>query len=86
MVHCLDARARRVDKMRPEQDQSTNFLTQENEMKEVRTFAMQKTTKNTVQYMEVAAAGKPQVIGTLYVQKAALEGEPAEITVTVEAK
>lgn len=53
-------------------------------MKEVRKFLMQKTTKNTVQYMEVAEGDKAQVIGTLYVQKAALEGEPSEITVTVE--
>jgi hypothetical protein len=46
-------------------------------------FEMEKETKNTVRYAEVAA-GKPPVIGTLYIQKWALKGSPKKLKVTIE--
>lgn len=45
------------------------------------TFQFEKETKNTVRYKEV---GDNPVVGTLYVQKSAIEGKPpAELTITV---
>jgi hypothetical protein len=44
-------------------------------------FLFEKTTKNTVRYMEIPQLGKSAVIGTLYVQKSAL---PTEIPKTIE--
>jgi hypothetical protein len=49
-------------------------------------FALEKETKNTIRYAEKPEAGKPPVIGTIYIQKWALpEPTPQSITVTVEA-
>jgi hypothetical protein len=54
-------------------------------MKLERAFEVEKETKNTVRYAEVAE-GQPPVIGTIYVQKWALpKGIPEKIKVTVEA-
>lgn len=44
-------------------------------------------TKGTFKMEEVTVGGMPPKIGTLYVQRWALEGkEPTELTLTVEAK
>jgi len=49
-------------------------------------FELEKETKNTIRYTEKPEAGKPPVIGTIYIQKWALpEPTPQSITVTVEA-
>jgi hypothetical protein len=49
-------------------------------------FELEKETKNTIRYAEKPEAGKPPVIGTIYIQKWALpEPTPQIITVTVEA-
>lgn len=54
-------------------------------MKKSATFRVEKETKNTVKFEEVAE-GYPMV-GSLYVQKGAFEGNiPQEITVTIETK
>ena len=48
-------------------------------------FELEKETKNTIRYAEKPEAGKPPVIGTIYIQKWALpEPTPQSITVTVE--
>jgi hypothetical protein len=44
-------------------------------------FLFEKTTKNTVRYMEIPQEGKTAFIGTLYVQKSAL---PAELPKFIE--
>jgi hypothetical protein len=47
-------------------------------------FEMERETKNTVRYAEVAESGQPPRIGTLYVQKWALgEPPPERLTVTI---
>ena len=38
------------------------------------TFMRERDTKNTVRFQEVPEAGAAPIIGTLYVQKAALQG------------
>jgi hypothetical protein len=48
-----------------------------------REFEIEKETKNTIRYTEVAA-GQPPVIGTLYIQKWALQGSPKKLKVTIE--
>lgn len=53
-------------------------------MKVTRQFNLEKDTKNTGKYQEVAEGGA-EVIGQLYVQKSAFTlGLPKTITVTVE--
>ena len=47
------------------------------------TFQMEKETKNTIRYAEVAE-GQPPVIGTLYVQKWAVKGTPQKLMVTID--
>jgi hypothetical protein len=54
-------------------------------MKVERVFEVEKETKNTVRYAEVAE-GQPPVIGTIYVQKWALKEIPKTIKVTIEAE
>ncbi len=48
------------------------------------TFALDRPTKNTVRYAEVSDS---PIVGTLYVQKTAIEkmGNPKSIKVTIEA-
>ena len=48
------------------------------------TFELERETKNTYRFQEVAK-GTPPVIGTLYVQKWAFESTPQSITVTINA-
>ena len=49
-------------------------------------FELEKETKNTIRYAEKPEAGKPQAIGTIYIQNWALpEPTPRSITVTIEA-
>jgi len=50
-----------------------------------RTFEMEKETKNTIRYTEVAE-GQPPIIGTVYVQKWAMKGTPKKIKVTLEVE
>ena len=52
-------------------------------MKVERVFEIEKETKNTVRYAEVAE-GQPPVIGTIYVQKWAMTGIPKRVNVTLE--
>ena len=52
-------------------------------MKLERVFEVEKETKNTVRYAEVAE-GQPPVIGTIYVQKWAIKGIPKKIKVTLD--
>lgn len=47
-------------------------------------FALERETKGALRYNEVEEAGKPPVIGTLYIKKYAVVGQPQRITVTVE--
>ena len=54
-------------------------------MKVERTFEMEKETKNTIRYTEVAE-GQPPIIGTVYVQKWAIKGTPKKIKVTLEVE
>ncbi len=53
-------------------------------MKLVRPFELEKETKNTVRYQEQAPEGQPAVIGTIYVQKWALQGIPKKVKVTLQ--
>lgn len=46
------------------------------------TFKKEKETKNTVRYQEQSDPGKPQIVGTLYIQK--WVGSPDSIKVTIE--
>ena len=55
-------------------------------MKVERVFEVEKETKNTVRYTEVAEEGQPPVIGTIYVQKWALKGIPKKVKVTLETE
>lgn len=48
------------------------------------TFELEKDTKNTYRFQEVAK-GSPPVIGTLYIQKWLFESAPTTITVTITA-
>jgi len=48
------------------------------------TFELERDTKNTYRFQEVAK-GAPPLIGTLYVQKWAFETKPQTITVTIKA-
>jgi len=53
-------------------------------MKIVAEFELEKTTKNTVRYSEVAEEGRPPTIGTIYLQKWALDPNPQnKLTVTI---
>ena len=54
-------------------------------MKLERVFELEKETKNTIRYAEVAE-GQPPVIGTIYVQKWALKGIPKKVKVTLEVE
>jgi len=49
------------------------------------TFELERDTKNTYRFQEVAK-GEPPLIGTLYVQKWAFEGTPKSITVTIKTE
>jgi hypothetical protein len=50
-------------------------------------FEIERETKNTVRYAEVAESGQPPRIGTLYVQKWALGKSPPErLAVTIAAE
>jgi hypothetical protein len=53
-------------------------------MKIERDFELEKETKNTIRYAEVAQEGQPPVIGTIYVQKWVLKGTPKKLKVTVD--
>jgi hypothetical protein len=53
-------------------------------MKRIVEFAFEKETKNTMRFAEVVAGDEPAVIGTLYVQKAALPADAKRLTVTLE--
>ncbi len=44
----------------------------------------EKETKNSLRFQEVEEKGQAPRIGTLYVKKYAVDGRPAELTVTVE--
>lgn len=44
-------------------------------------FLFEKTTKNTVRYMEIPQTGQSAVIGTIYIQKSAL---PKDLPKTLE--
>ena len=48
------------------------------------TFELERDTKNTYRFQEVAK-GEPPLIGTLYVQKWAFENKPQTITVVIKA-
>jgi hypothetical protein len=52
-------------------------------MKIERDFELEKETKNTIRYAEVAE-GQPPIIGTLYVQKWALKGSPKKLKVMID--
>lgn len=54
-------------------------------MKIERTFEVEKETKNTIRYTEVAE-GQPPVIGTIYVQKWALKETPKKLKLTLESE
>ncbi len=55
-------------------------------MKIERTFEVEKETKNTIRYTEVAE-GQPPVIGTIYVQKWFLKEEtPKKLRLTLESE
>ncbi len=48
-------------------------------------FEQEKETKNTIRFQEVPEAGKPPVIGTLYIQKWAIGQEvPQTLSVKIE--
>ena len=53
-------------------------------MERTLTFELEKDTKNTYRFQEVAK-GAPPVIGTLYIQKWLFETAPTTITVTISA-
>ena len=54
-------------------------------MKIERNFEVEKETKNTIRYTEVAE-GQPPVIGTIYVQKWALKETPKKLKLTLESE
>lgn len=54
-------------------------------MKIERVFELEKETKNTIRYAEVAE-GQPPAIGTIYIQKWALKGTPKKVTLTLEVE
>jgi len=64
-------------------------------MKHVLTFKLERETKGALRYQEVEQNGRPvavdspaddRIIGTLYIRKAALNGQfPPNLTVTLEA-
>jgi len=47
------------------------------------TFELERDTKNTCRFQEVAKGARP-LMGTLYVQKWAFENKPQTITVTIK--
>ena len=51
-------------------------------MERTLTFELEKDTKNTYRFLEVAK-GAPPVIGTLYIQKWLFETAPTTISVTI---
>ncbi len=53
-------------------------------MERTLTFELERETKNTYRFQEVAK-GAPPVIGTHYIQKWAFEATPQSITVTISA-
>ena len=53
-------------------------------MEKTITFELERDTKNTYRFQEVAN-GEPPLIGTLYVQKWAFENKPQTITTTIKA-
>jgi hypothetical protein len=50
------------------------------------TFGFEKETKNTYKFQEVAQAGNPPRIGSLYLQKWNFKTRPEKVKVTVEAE
>ena len=53
-------------------------------MERTLTFELEKDTKNTYRFQEVAKGAAP-LIGTLYIQKWAFEATPKTISVTILA-
>jgi hypothetical protein len=54
-------------------------------MEKTLTFELERDTKNTYRFQEVAK-GEPPLIGTLYVQKWAFKNKPQTIVVTIKAE
>ena len=54
-------------------------------MEKTLTFELERDTKNTYRFQEVAK-GEPPLIGTLYVQKWAFENKPQTIIVTIKTE
>ena len=54
-------------------------------MEKTITFELERDTKNTYRFQEVAK-GEPPLIGTLYVQKWAFEAKPQIIRVTIKTE
>ena len=50
------------------------------------TFELERETKNTYRFAEVVGEDTTPVVGTLYVQKAALNGAHDTLTVTIVSK
>ena len=48
-------------------------------------FEFEKETKNSVRYKEVPEAGKPPIVGSLYVQKW-FAGDAKKISITIDKK
>ena len=49
-------------------------------------FKQERLTKNSVRFQEVVEAGFPYVVGSIYVQKEALDGTPEAIRVTIDVE
>jgi hypothetical protein len=49
------------------------------------TFELERDTKNTYRFQEVAK-GEPPLVGTLYVQKWAFEAKPETITLIIKTE
>ena len=50
------------------------------------TFELERETKNTYRFAEVVEEDGTPVVGTLYVQKGALNGQHDTLTVTIVSK
>lgn len=48
-------------------------------------FKHERETKNTHRFAEVTQGDAAPVVGTLYVQKSALDGAPERLVVTIES-
>ena len=47
-------------------------------------FRFDRATKNTLKYEEVEVNDAPKIIGSLYIQKSALQGQPLEVIISIE--